>query len=201
MATIFATFLGVVAAQEFKFQTSIGDVRSDSAVLWISSNAYAKVLVLMDGKAYNDVELMDERDYATTLALSGLQPANKYGYKVYAHNVSDLNWVAGGSFTTAPREEEAQPLAFAFGGDVGGQNVCRGKPNGYEIFGKILEHKDLKFFIGLGDMTYTDSECREIGRYGQVQEVKNLSLSATPSRQDFWDSWRYNFEDEVSCWK
>jgi len=67
-------------------------------------------------------------------------------------------------FRTATAARSAAPVRFAWGGDLGGQNVCRDRASGYAIFDRIAATEP-SFFIGLGDMIYaTTRACRRAPR-------------------------------------
>jgi alkaline phosphatase D len=89
------------------------------------------------------------------------------------------------------RRRDARAVRFAWGGDVGGQNVCRDRTRGYPIF-SVLAERGLDFFVGLGDMIYADDPCLPRGRYG------NRQIPGPPAATDlagFWAHWRYNWSD------
>jgi alkaline phosphatase D len=99
-----------------------------------------------------------------------------------------------GRFRTAPSPSEAAAVRFVFGGDVGGQNVCRDAARGYPIFATILDRAP-DFFVALGDMVYADGACLADGALGNPQ------IAGPPPASDlesFRAHWRYNRADAAS---
>jgi phosphodiesterase/alkaline phosphatase D-like protein len=96
------------------------------------------------------------------------------------------------SFRTAPPPRAMAPLRFAWGGDLGGQNVCRDRDAGYAIFDRVAE-VDAEFFVALGDMIYADDRCRPRGFYGNPQVPGPPAPAADVP--GFWAHWKYNRTD------
>jgi phosphodiesterase/alkaline phosphatase D-like protein len=133
------------------------------------------------------------------VVVEGLEPATTYQYRVCCVAGSGDSAAVGdavrGTFRTAPPAGSPRPVAFVWGGDVGGQNACRDRSEGYPIFHTILDqHPD--FVIGLGDMVYVDSPCLAQGRYGneQVPGPPNVSTDLP----EFWAHWKYNRADAAA---
>ncbi|MGB5831945.1 MAG: alkaline phosphatase D family protein [Thiohalocapsa sp.] len=97
-----------------------------------------------------------------------------------------------GSFRTAPDRYAAAPVKLTWGGDLGGQNVCRDAERGFEIFDAIGDvAPDL--FIGAGDMIYADDACEVVGRYGNAQIPASFVKAA--DLDGFRAHWRYSRAD------
>jgi alkaline phosphatase D len=126
--------------------------------------------------------------------LGGLLPGTTYEYEVWAEDPGARSSArrASGRVTTAPSPSAAVAVRFAWGGDLGGQNLCRPAGGRYPIF-DALNRERLDFFIGLGDMIYADGACEARGKYGDAQEP--VAVSPARSLQDFRARWRYQFSD------
>jgi alkaline phosphatase D len=96
------------------------------------------------------------------------------------------------SFRTAPDAGTPRAVSFTFGGDVGGQNVCRDAREGYPIFDAVAAAQP-DFFVALGDMIYADDVCLAEGRYGNAQVPGDFPRASR--REDWWAHWRYNRAD------
>ena len=157
-----------------------GDVTSHSVVIWSRANHQAYLHV-----AYNrnpnfshpqtaqPLFVTQESDYTGQITLTGLQPNTRYHYRVWltaepAGNQREQLAVTEGSFQTAPDGKSSEPVAFVFGGDLGGQGLCRQKQKGYAIFTQMAALKP-NFFVANGDMIYADDGCppeRPLGPLG-----------------------------------
>lgn len=98
------------------------------------------------------------------------------------------------SFRTAPPAAEAAAVRFAFGADLGGQNVCRDREHGYAIFAAIAARRP-DFFVALGDMIYADDVCEPRGQYGNPQVAHSVGTARNAA--DFAAHWAYQFEDSA----
>ena len=164
-----------------------GEVSSTSAVVWGRCNRATTLHVqLDDADPAPGAAVTEATDFTGKIVLTGLAPATRYAYRVWCGDgrASAL----AGVFHTAPDPALARPVRFAWGGDVGGQNVCRDRRLGYPIFARIAALQ-LDFFIGLGDMIYADDVCLARGRYGNAQIVGPLPATQVAG---YWAHWRYN---------
>jgi alkaline phosphatase D len=170
--------------------TAVGEVASNSAVIWARCASAATLHVRLDGDAgEQSVAVGGETDFTGKLGFDALQPATAYAYRAWCGG--DVETGERGSFRTAPDPHAAAAVRFAWGGDVGGQNVCRDSQRGYPIFAELAA-RSLDFFIGLGDMIYADDVCTAQGRFGNAQ------IPGPPAAFDvgtFWAHWRYNRAD------
>ena len=176
-----------------------GEVTASRAAVWARCDHPAEVLVACRTAATAEAvrataPAAPARDLTARLVLESLQPARTYrctvdcrldGSADVAHRAVDL------TFTTAPTPDTPAPVRFAWGGDVGGQNVCRDRARGYPIFNTLAAQRP-DFFVGLGDMIYADDPCRPVGRYGNQQVP---GPPAATSVSDFWAVWKYHRED------
>jgi alkaline phosphatase D len=150
--------------------TATGDVTSGSALVWTSTNGQARVKVewqagqgpWTDSVSHSAiVSTTEERDFTASILLDGLTPATSYRYRVLTAGMDQQDqfkeW-AGGSFRTAALPDSAEPVRFAWSGDIGGQHRCRNEVTGYAIFDR-LRAASPSFALLLGDLVYEDDRC------------------------------------------
>ena len=176
-------FAGVTASGTFLLPegTAVGDVASESAVLWLRTEGSKRVQVEWASvDAWKTISPMasvqsaaartpvattgPETDYTLSIRLDRLVPATRYRYYIVLRepdsvgSTSQRNVAAHGEFTTLPDAATSVPVTFAWSGDLGGQHRCRQGVAGYPIFETIhAQHPD--FFIFLGDTIYSDDLC------------------------------------------
>ena len=161
--------------------TAIGDVTSQSAVLWIRTEGPKSVQVEWASvEAWKKISAMasvqspvmrtplartgPETDYTLSIPFSGLSPATRYRYHILigdakeSDSPSKRSLAAQGEFTTLPDPATSAPVTFAWSGDLGGQHRCRQGAAGYPIFDTIRAQRP-DFFIFLGDTIYSDDVC------------------------------------------
>lgn len=174
--------------------TAVGEVSSTSAVLWGRCDRATALHVLLGGddKA-RAIDVSAATDFTGKIGYTTLAPDTSYAYRAWCGDA--LAAGAVGDFHTAPAATAPRPLRFVWGGDVGGQNVCRDRSRGYPIFDVIAARRP-DFFIGLGDMIYADDACLPLGRYGGNAQI----VGPLPAQQleGFRAHWRYNRAD-ASC--
>lgn len=187
-----------------------GDVTATSAVIWSRASAESMMHVRVSGRKGDGptvqrvVPVAAIEDFTGKVMVDGLRPDTEYEYLVWfepasAHAAGKPGEhrrrprdAAKGVFRTAPSAHAAQPVLFAWGGDLAGQNVCRDVVEGFPIFAPI-NALPLDFFVGLGDMIYADGVCQATGRYGNAQVPGGYTQGVDlPS---FWAHWKYNRED------
>ncbi len=134
-----------------------------------------------------------EHDFIGKVALENLRPGSVQRCRAWCGDASA--GAAEATFRTAPDPREPARVRMLWGGDVGGQNVCRDAALGYPIFERMSErHPD--FFVALGDMIYADDACAAVGRFGNPQVVgPSPARAAVPA---FWEHWRYNRADPAT---
>jgi alkaline phosphatase D len=181
----------------------IGEVSATAAIVWARCNGADDLHVALRsekaaGEARRTAPVQAERDHTARIALHSLAPETSYEYRVWCsigerNQDGEVHSVAG-AFRTAPLSHEQRALRFAWGGDIGGQNVCRDRDSGYAIFDRVQEQRP-SFFVALGDMIYADNPCTQVGRYGNAQ----FPGPAAPALdlEQFWAWWRYNRADPV----
>lgn len=163
---------------------AIGEVTQRAATIWArcSEPGAVRVEVASEHHRYAFDGIADgERDRTARVAVEPLESATEYVVQVRCGSGEPFV----GTFATAPNPTEPSPVRFTWGGDIGGQNVCRDTGRGYPIFAVIAED-DSDFFIGLGDMVYADDPCRAIGRYGNDQITGPAPASTVGEYHDHW---------------
>jgi alkaline phosphatase D len=189
------------ASDSVAYGVAVGEVTATTAIVWGRCNHAGILAVRAQPEGGREesrarVAVTRKRDFTGRVQLDRLRPNTAYVYEAVCEDFQS-NAVGGarpGRFHTAPREGIPQPVRFAWGGDLGGQNVCRDLAQGYVIFDRIRETRP-EFFIALGDMMYADSPCKPTGLYGNEQ-VPGLLRAAT-RLEDFWAAWRYNRADRT----
>lgn len=182
------------------YGVAAGDVSANEAVIWARADAPTTLEVMywpsLDAQDAKTVSMSTDAkaDLTASTTLSELKPGTRYKYKVWVKTsqTTPPRDALVGEFKTAPEAAQEGPITFAWSGDLGGQNICRGRLDGYPIFKHIPGDK-LDFFIALGDMIYADNTCRAKGRFKRPQHP-GLQHKATRV-EDFWAAWRYNRAD------
>jgi alkaline phosphatase D len=160
---------------------AVGDVTSQSALLWLRTDGPITVQVEWAPVAIWDrVSKMgtavapvvrtplyttsQDTDFTLTIPLEGLAPATRYRWYVFAGTKgregtsTEARSVARGEFTTLHDAKSHAPVTFAWSGDLGGQGRCRRGAAGYPIF-DVMRAQQLSFFLFLGDTVYADGLC------------------------------------------
>ena len=160
---------------------AVGDVTSQSALLWLRTDGPMTVQVEWAPVAAWDVVSKmgsavapvarttlfttgQETDFTLMIALEGLKSATQYRWYVFAGTKRrddtpiEARAAARGEFTTLPDEKSHAPVIFGWSGDLGGQGRCRRGAAGYPIF-DVMRAQQLDFFLFLGDTMYSDQLC------------------------------------------
>lgn len=169
---------------------AVGETTDTRAVVWARCEAPAVLEVTVDGQAPRRADVDAKHDLTQRIVLDGLAPGSEHAYRVRCGNGPAVS----GSFRTAPRPSDAAAVRFAFGGDVGGQNVCRDAARGYPVFA-IMAERAPDFFVALGDMVYADGSCLPVGALGNAQVAGPPPASDVESYRAHW---RYNRADAAS---
>jgi alkaline phosphatase D len=181
---------------------AVGEVGDRRAVVWARTDRPARMRLLLERLdqptpllvAETELPVDAQTDYSGRIVLERLHPATPHRAVV---RFTDPEGRTGSPevalFRTAPRADTPAPVRLAWGGDLGGQGVCRDVHEGFPIFGHVIaERPDL--FIGLGDMIYADDVCHPIGLYANAQVPGEFGPAA--DLDGFRAHWRYNREDE-----
>ncbi len=160
---------------------AVGDVTSQSALLWLRTDGPMMVQVEWAPVAAWDVVSKmatavapvarsplfttgSESDFTLAVPLEGLTPATRYrlyvsvGTKGREGTSTEARVAARGEFTTLPDAKSHVPVTVAWSGDLGGQGRCRRGAAGYPIF-DVMRAQQVDFFLFLGDTMYSDSLC------------------------------------------
>lgn len=179
---------------------AFGEVGSSDALVWSRCDREAVLHVRLSRGSWathRAVRVTVEHDFAAQLAFDGLGAASTHDVAAWCTEAGDDIEMpppdaATGRLRTAPSAEAGVAVRFAWGGDLGGQNVCRDAELGYPIM-KPLRAGNYDFFIGLGDMIYADAPCAAVGLWGNPQVPRPVAVATTLS--EFQACWRYNRDD------
>jgi len=171
------TPIAVTGANPLPQGIAVGDVTSQSALLWLRTEGPQAVQIEWASVAAWDLMskmatirspaprtavfvTSADRDYTLTISLDGLSSATRYRYHVLVGQAQGepLILAAHGEFTTLPDAENSAPVIFAWSGDLGGRGRCRRGAAGYPIF-DVMRAQQLDFFLFLGDAMYADHLC------------------------------------------
>ncbi|NWF71923.1 MAG: alkaline phosphatase D family protein [Nitrospirae bacterium] len=160
---------------------AVGDVTSESALLWLRTDgpmmvqvewapvaawdALSKMTTAITHVARSPMFTTgQETDFTLTIPLEGLTPATRYrlyvsvGTKGREGTQTEARTAAQGEFTTLPHAKSHVPVTLAWSGDLGGQGRCRRGVSGYPIF-DVMRAQQPNFFLFLGDTMYADDVC------------------------------------------
>lgn len=168
-----------------------GEVTATSANIWTRASQEATIDVEYDTtKEFHHpqtggrIQVSAANDFTGVASLSGLHPATRYFYRVRVKE-EELSKSIAGSFVTAPPPDRPEEVTFLWGGDLGGQGVCR-QPT-YTIFNN-LNTQAADFFLFAGDTIYADSRC------ASPPNAPGSDFSAAAQEQ-FWAKYKYQRED------
>jgi alkaline phosphatase D len=180
---------------------AVGEVSDGSAVIWGRCERAGRLRATVRDQRSNSarsvaIEVDSTTDFTGRALLTGLEPDTTYRYQVWCGDDTAGTEVSSrlgeAEFRTAPRSSDRRRVRFAWGGDVGGQNVCRDAREGYPILARVAQQAP-DFFVALGDFIYADDPCRTNGRYRNSQVpgpfAPALDLEA------FRAVWKYNRAD------
>jgi alkaline phosphatase D len=170
-----------------------GEVTATSANIWTRTDQATEVLVeyaqtatLQPIKGASTIVVSAEQDFTGVVSLTGLQPATRYYYRVRPRTAAASTGIIG-SFVTAPAQEQPHDVTFLWGGDLGGQGVCR-QPV-YTIF-NAMDALAADFFLFGGDTIYADSRCPSPPNEPGADFVSR-------TQKQFWAKYRYQREDDA----
>jgi alkaline phosphatase D len=180
------------SAALFSEGVALGDVTSDSAVLWLRTARPAFVRVEYQAVASPrspepipptaSVHRLEGRtapdgDLILKLELGGLQPATTYRVRLYGKSfqadVLPIDGSVEAGLKTLPSPRSSAPLLFGWSGDLGGQTKCRTNDESYAIFSRI-QREAPDFFLFLGDTIYADEVCGPPNQPGSEFKARTL---------------------------
>jgi alkaline phosphatase D len=169
----------------FSYGVASGDVRPDGAVLWTRADRDVELTIeVATDEAFEqvvveqEVEAEEGADFTAKAEVTGLDAAQDYYYRfVRGDSVSDT-----GKFSTAPAQNAAAKVRFAFSGDA---DSTVGADGTREFDFKVLDAIRVEqpdFFLFFGDTIYADSgagakaatidEYR--GKYKESREIERM---------------------------
>jgi len=173
---------------------ALGEVRERSAILWARSAEHRFLHARALGSARGRVaSFLPRYDHTARLRLG---PEDGGELVVWGSDGGDANEAppecTPRPVRFAPAAGERVPVRFAFGGDVGGQNVCRDAEHGFPTLPAMVARAH-DFRVLLGDMIYADGECLAQGALGNAQVP--LESPPLPALEAYRAHWRYAEED------
>lgn len=170
-----------------------GEVTATSANIWSRANREDGLLVEYDVMEQflhpqngGTVQVSAENDFTGVISLRGLRPETRYFYRVRTTE-SEVSHARSGSFLTAPPADRPSQVSFLWGGDLGGQGICRWPS--YAIF-DVLRAQAADFFLFAGDTIYADSQCPS------PPNAPGADFKAITQGQ-FWAKYKYQREDRA----
>jgi alkaline phosphatase D len=188
--TACGTRLGHGPAAHVTHGVAVGETTDSRAVVWARCEVPTDLEVRVDDREPARVPVGPDHDLTQRVVVEGLEPAAEHAYRVRCGTGPAVS----GRFRTAPLPDDPAAVRLAFGGDVGGQNVCRDAARGYPIFATLRERQP-DLFIALGDMVYADGACLAQGALGNAQ------VAGPPPAAEldgFRAHWRYNRADAAT---
>jgi len=186
------------AAAGVSYGVAAGEVTATSAIVWSRCDVDTDLTVTLQPVAGGEARVQRlhvdaAHDFTGVVRFDDLQPHTRYAYRAWCGDQDAPGTsAAAGRLQTAPAAIDPQAVRFIWSGDLGGQNVCRDRVEGYEIFDAMSAmHPD--FFIALGDMIYADNRCEPVASYG-YEQIPGPPAPAT-ALPAFWAIWRYNRAD------
>ena len=160
---------------------AVGDVTSQSALLWLRTDGPMEVHIEWAPVAAWEVASKmatavapvartplfttgPDTDFTLAIPIEGLIPATRYRYYVFVGTkgregaATEARAAARGEFTTLADAKSRVPVTFAWSGDLGGQKHCRLGKAGYPIF-DVIRAQQVDFFLFVGDTMYADNVC------------------------------------------
>lgn len=213
LATVFLPSLALGATPELTHGVSVGEVTSDTAIVWgrcsreavLAVDAKSTVGATKKSEVTGQAEAKGGSDFTAQVELSSLEADQSYEVTVVCDDGKGARGKAErATFRTAPLPDQSRAISFIVGADLGGQTYCRPKDGGYRIF-KPMTELEPDFFIANGDMIYADDHCPERGfepgvEYipGGFPNIADRSVDWTsPESLDtiYREHWKYNRAD------
>lgn len=177
--------------------TAVGDVSATRAVIWgrcsRQSTLHVRIATATGSSEQTSAAgATTAQDFTAKIVIDNLIPDTAYAYQTWCGDNESAATL--GRFSTPPLAALESPVRFVWGGDLGGQNVCRDREAGYAVF-DVIRAESPAFFICLGDLIYADDACKPVGRYGNAQIPGPTAPAIT--RPMFWGHWKYNRADSA----
>ncbi len=177
----------------------VAEVTDRSAIVWarVDPPGGLRIELWVKGgeRSARAFEVAADPEGTARARLRGLASGTIYYYRVRPAS-RRWEWRRGtareGRFRTAPAPDQPAPVRIAFGGDLGGQQVCRDAQRGFPIF-DVIRQAEPDLFVALGDMIYADAECPAVGRLGNAQVPGEFGKSI--DLEGFRAHWRYARSD------
>jgi len=205
--------LALGATTELTHGVSVGEVTTDTAIVWGRCSGAAALTVQAkptggvnkQSAVTGQAQAMGDGDFTAQVELKSLKADQPYEVTVVCTGEKGTRGKAErATFRTAPLPDQSRPISFIVGADLGGQTYCRPKDGGYRIFKPMTALKP-DFFIANGDMIYADDHCPERGFEpdvvyipGGFPSIADRSVDWTnPESLDviYRDHWKYNRAD------
>ena len=199
------------ARPQVPFGIASGDVSDGRGVIWSRTDRPARMIVeyatsgpLSGGQRIVGPSALEEWDFTSRIALTGLPPGQTVRYRVTFQDLGDLDTVSApieGSFRTPEADDRVtRDVTLAWSADTCGQgwgiDVSRGGLVGYETLRRI--QPDL--FLHCGDVVYADDPVKPEVMLDDGSVWRNL---VTPDKSkvaetldEFRGQYRYNLLDE-----
>ena len=137
----------------------MGGVSPRAAVLWVRVPGPGAVTVELAGAPGESGSRLEAApaaaaDWTVKLALEGLRPGQRQGYRVRWQDRS-----VDGELVTPPESDQPAPLTLAWSGDLGSAGHCRAPAGEYRVF-RALAARRPDLFVFVGDTIYADHRCR-----------------------------------------
>lgn len=192
-------------APTMEFGSMVGEVTSDTAVLWNRTDQPASLLIEWEtvsaasplrGSAVGRTESIQDGTCHTLLR--GLPAGERIRYRIAARNASGAqsDWMTG-SFTTSSNAHD--DVFFAWSGDTAGQGFgINLEWGGMRIYDAIAQLQP-QFFVHSGDMIYADNPIPAEIAIADGSLWKNVVTEAkshaASTLQDFRGNYQYNLMD------
>lgn len=174
---------------------ALGEMTDHSALLWARDETHAFLHARAAGAPHGQVApFLAHLDRSARLRVSGIAGAGELA--VWASDGSDADEpppvCASRPLHLPPPRGEARPVRFAFGGDIGGQNVCRHAEHGFPTLPELAT-REHDFRVLLGDLVYADDTCASEGALDHPQVA--MVSPPLPSLEAYRAHWRYAEDD------
>tara|TARA_Y100000590_G_C15654280_1_gene990006 strand:- start:60 stop:1448 length:1389 start_codon:yes stop_codon:yes gene_type:complete len=178
------------------YGTHVSDPSQTRALLWAGSSSLAEQsvrFILKSSSKTNRKKITTtwkkvKSDGILTQEVHSLSPNEVYTYELQQKNCRPYKSSNHfGSFKTLPDSTYKGSVQFAIFSDLGGQEHCRKKNQGYPF--NVFFEKKYDFIIGAGDLIYADNDCTE--DQGNI----SLGIKKAGTEIEFRKNYFYQLED------